>query len=76
MPSPTRPKQAYQEHEIDFVAAFIIPVDVWYIIPVSAVHKRKWGIAINPWRARSKYSRYLEAWHLLSVTGSHPSKSS
>jgi hypothetical protein len=63
---PTRPKQAYTEDEIDFIAIFIIPMDIWYIIPVSAVQMRKWGIAINPMRKRSKYFRYLEAWHLLT----------
>ena len=62
---PTRPNKAYTREEVDFMAIFIIPMDVWYIIPVETLEKRKWGIAINPTRKRSKYFRYLEAWHLL-----------
>lgn len=69
---PTRPTQAYTEDEIDFVAIFIIPLEVWYVIPVSVVQKRKWGIAINPRRKRSKYFPYLEAWHLLSGAAAAP----
>jgi len=62
---PTRPTQAYTGDEIDFIAIFIIPMDVWYIIPVNVIERRKWGIAINPQRKRSKYFRYMEAWPLL-----------
>ncbi len=66
---PTRPKQGYTEAEIDFLAVFIIPINMWYVIPASALRGRKFGIALNPWRPRSKYARYLEAWHLLSGGG-------
>jgi hypothetical protein len=51
--------------EIDFVAAYIIPLDLWYIIPAGVVAKRKGSIWLAPWRRQSKYERYLEAWHLL-----------
>ena len=51
--------------EIDFVAAYIIPLDLWYIIPAGVVAKRKGSIWLAPWNRRSKYERYLEAWHLL-----------
>ena len=61
----------YTEKEIDFLAVFIIPVNMWYVIPASALRGRKFGIALNPWRPRSKYTRYMEAWHLLNG-GSKP----
>jgi hypothetical protein len=51
--------------EIDFVAAYIIPLDLWYIIPAGVVALRKGSIWLAPWRRQSKYERYLEAWHLL-----------
>ncbi len=51
--------------EIDFVAAYVIPLDLWYIIPAGVVAKRKGSIWLAPWRRQSKYERYLEAWHLL-----------
>ena len=51
--------------EIDFVAAYVIPLDLWYIIPAGVVAMRKGSIWLAPWRRQSKYERYLEAWHLL-----------
>ena len=51
--------------EIDFVAAYIIPLDLWYIIPAGVVAMRKGSIWLAPWKRQSKYERYLEAWHLL-----------
>ena len=51
--------------EIDFVAAYVIPLDLWYIIPAGVVAKRKGAISLAPWARRTKYERYLEAWYLL-----------
>lgn len=63
MPSGKRLKNILQE--IDFVAAYVIMLDLWYIIPAAVVQKRKGHIWLAPLRRRSKYERYLEAWHLL-----------
>src|SRR5580704_19786912 len=51
--------------EIDFVAAYIIPLDLWYIIPAGVVATLKGSIWLAPWNRQGKYERYLEAWHLL-----------
>lgn len=51
--------------EIDFVAAYIIPLDLWYVIPAGVVAKLKGAIWLSPWKRQGKYERYLEAWHLL-----------
>src|SRR5260370_1403654 len=51
--------------EIDYVAAYLIALDLWYIIPAGVVAMRKGNIWLAPWRRQSKYERYLEAWHLL-----------
>jgi len=51
--------------EIDYVAAYLITLDLWYIIPAGVVAMRKGSIWLAPWRRQNKYERYLEAWHLL-----------
>jgi hypothetical protein len=35
--------------EIDFVAAYLIPLDLWYIIPAGVVAMRKGSIWLAPW---------------------------
>ena len=54
----------YRRNKFDFVAAYVIPEDVWYIIPAKKVW-RKWSIHLQPGLARAKYSSYEEAWWLL-----------
>ncbi len=68
---PNLKTQPYRRWEFDFVAAYVIPEDVWYIIPSRAVVKGNMGmIVLTPGNARHKYKRYKEAWHLLK-TKSH-----
>jgi len=62
---PMGKRRVHMLEEIDFVAAYIIQLDLWYIIPAGVVAKRKGSIWLSPWRRQSKYERYLEAWHLL-----------
>jgi hypothetical protein len=54
----------YRVNQIDFVAAYVIPVDVWYIIPARAFQS-KGQVCLSPHLKTSKYGRYREAWHLL-----------
>ncbi len=61
----------YSATQIDFVAAYVIPADAWYIIPVH-VFQRQDGVCLSPHRKTSKYGRYREAWHLLRA---QPAKS-
>jgi len=63
MPSGKRRTELLKE--VDFVAAYVIPVDIWYIIPVGAVQKHKGAISLSPWKRDAKYARYLESWYLL-----------
>ncbi len=56
----------YLPGEIDFLAAFIIPEDTWYIIPLEAFL----GSTSLLFRRRTdkkpgQYDEYKEAWHLL-----------
>jgi hypothetical protein len=60
----TSTSRPYRANQIDFVAAYIIPLDLWYIIPVRAF-RGKPNIYLSPHLKVSKYGRYREAWHLL-----------
>jgi hypothetical protein len=62
---PAGKRRVHILEEIDFVAAYIIPLDLWYIIPAGVVAMRKGSIWLAPWNRQGKYERYLEAWHLL-----------
>jgi hypothetical protein len=61
----------YGPNEIDFVAAYVIPLDIWYIIP-GEVFQGQYHIHLSPHLKTSKFERYREAWHLLR---DKPSKS-
>jgi hypothetical protein len=54
----------YTPHEIDFFAAYVIPPDVFYILPLAATNNQP-DILLTPRRQNSKYAQYKEAWHLL-----------
>jgi len=57
----------YTPAEIDFFVAHIVPEDIWYIIPIEAIGRRK-GIRFYPRTRRPSkalFERYQEAWCLL-----------
>ena len=54
----------YEGDPFDFVAAYLIPKDLWYIIPAEKV-RGQGSIALYPNLKKSKYGPYKEAWHLL-----------
>ncbi len=58
----------YKPTEIDFIAAYVIPEETWYIIPIRAV--RGTSLLFRPKRSRKRglYEDYREAWHLLRQT--------
>jgi hypothetical protein len=64
-------RKPYKRNQIDFVAAYVIPLDIWYIIPVRAFCGR-WYIHLSPNLKTAKYREYREAWDLLRA---QPSKS-
>lgn len=55
---------AYTPDQIDFIAAYVIPTDTWYILPIEATNAQP-DILLTPKNPRSKYEKYKEAWHLL-----------
>jgi hypothetical protein len=63
---PNQQGRPYGKRDFDFVAAYVIPVDAWYIIPAEMVIKGNMGmIILSPGIPGHKYEPYLEAWHLL-----------
>ena len=55
----------YTSEQLDFFAAYVIPEDVWYILPAEIVLGLSQEIALSPNCEKHKYARYKEAWHLL-----------
>jgi hypothetical protein len=55
--------QAYLRDEIDFLVAYVVPVDAWYVFSVEVVHGlRSLKLFPGSRRKRSKYEKYREAW--------------
>jgi hypothetical protein len=53
----------YTVNEIDFVAGYIVPEDLWYILPLAALGSRK-IVYINPHLGTSPFNDYRDAWEL------------
>jgi hypothetical protein len=56
--------QAYAAGSFDFLAAYAIPADAWYIIPANLIQGKE-CITLYPNSPRTKYEPYREAWRLL-----------
>jgi PD-(D/E)XK endonuclease len=59
--------QVYTSKEIDFFVAYVVPENLWYIIPIQAVGSRK-AIRFYPTTrrpSRAMYEKYRESWCLL-----------
>jgi len=61
----------YTNHQVDFFAVYVIPEDVWYILPAKIITILRSNFLLAPRRPHQKYEPYKEAWHLLK-TGCHP----
>lgn len=59
----------YSEQEIDYLAAYVIPEDIWYILPARVAVALKGNIWLSPLKPGHKYERYKEAWELLCRAG-------
>ena len=54
----------YRPGAFDFLAAYVIPEDAWYIIPAKLIFAMK-AISLCTVSGEAKYEEYREAWHLL-----------
>src|SRR5580704_8234738 len=57
-------KGPYKRNSFEFVAAYVIPEDVWFIIPEKKV-RGLWSVGLYPKLETAKYREYQEAWDLL-----------
>jgi hypothetical protein len=57
----------YQPEEIDIFAAQIVPLDIWYIIPINQLAPaRNLGLHPSGCRGGGCYEAFREAWHLMA----------
>lgn len=54
----------YTPEQIDFIAAYVIPTDTWYILPIRVIEGLP-EILLNPHRKNAKHNKFKEAWPLL-----------
>ena len=56
---------AYHESELDFLAAYVMPEDAWFIVPAWQVAGHR-SLLFRPkgFNGRDPYMLYREAWHL------------
>jgi hypothetical protein len=63
-------KQAYVSYtskEIEILIAHVVPLQVWYVIPVQAIEGRK-SLCLYPCgvtKCGGRFEKYREAWHLM-----------
>jgi hypothetical protein len=53
----------YSDDDVDFIAAYVVTDDAWYIIPLPKIPGCH--ISLNPRFQRNKWREYREAWDLL-----------
>jgi hypothetical protein len=72
-----RPMVQYCAQEIDFIAAYVVPHDVWYIVPVSEIGSRA-HIRLYPEgsirHGGAHFEKYREAWDLLRLGAARPAE--
>jgi hypothetical protein len=55
----------YTPEEIDFLVAYIVPEDVWYVVPVEAIQNKTLSFFPSGRRPGRRFEEYREAWHLM-----------
>jgi hypothetical protein len=64
-------REVYSAAEIDFLIAYIIPTNTWYIVPVAALRRTNFSVYPEGCRRGPRYGiyeKYRQAWHLLGAT--------
>ena len=63
-----RDARGYSARELDFLAAYVVPAGVWYVIPARALRRRR-AIYLYPNQrpavGNGLYEQYREAWKTL-----------
>lgn len=60
-------RRKYTAHDVDFLIAYVVPEDAWYVIPIDAFG-RSATISLTPAspRRKSRFEKYREAWCLVA----------
>jgi len=66
----------YAKGDFDFLAGYVIPLDVWYIIPAEAAMRGTGDLCVTPDSPKTRYEHYREAWHLLQGKPAEEERSS
>ena len=62
-----RHRAAYSTRQIDFLVAYIIPENAWYVFPVTVLGVRTCiKLFTQHHKTRSRFEEFREAWHLMS----------
>jgi len=56
--------KAYRAGSFDFLAAYVVCEDTWYLIPAALIQGKE-VVTLYPNSKTAKYETYREAWHLL-----------
>ena len=59
-------KNSYTAKEIDFIVAYVVPLEAWYIIPISEFEgmSEVW-LTPHVYRSKARWETFRDAWHLL-----------
>ncbi len=62
-----RKVKAYQADEIDFIAVYLVPLGIWYIIPVNQLGALR-ALRLYPsgCQGAARFEAFREAWHLMA----------
>ena len=62
-------RRRYRRGEVDFIVAYVVPEDVWYVIPLSAIRLEMGYVAPHVPGSRARFEKFREAWGLLRGEG-------
>lgn len=54
-------KKSYTEEMVDLVAAYIAPLKLWYIIPMSKILNKS-TLVLRPESSGAKFNKYINNW--------------
>jgi hypothetical protein len=59
--------KAYQAAEVDFIAVYIVPLGIWYIVPVNQLGALR-ALRLYPFgcQGADRFEQFREAWHLMA----------
>jgi len=72
-----RPVVRYSAREIDFIAAYVVPHDAWYIVPLFEVASCTQILLYPDGTKRhngARFEKYREAWDLLRLGAARPTQ--